>query len=267
MNKKDFDLEKELGEFAHGKAPENEEKTEDEKEIEKNQKTEEIDEEEFNDVDKDLEEEETEESDEDEEIEDDSKSEESESDKELLRQMKILQTQYKELQTKLSADEKEEKQEPVKIEIDDLDDETFEKITDDPKEFKKYLLNFGSKVAEAAREEALRSIPSMVEKQTKEKAKATQSAERFYKKNPDLVKYRDFVGYKANKIKSENPELDLDDILEKTEREVRQELNIEKQAKSKKKKSPLPRRTSKTRKKGIKPSEFSKDLDKILNLD
>ena len=50
----------------------------------------------------------------------------------------------------------------------------------------------------------------------------------FYKVNEDLLPYRQFVGFVANELASQNPDWEIDAVFDKTASEVRTRLGIKK---------------------------------------
>lgn len=110
-------------------------------------------------------------------------------------------------------------------------EEEFDEIIQDRNKLNEVLNKVAFQSAKAAREAVLRQVPEVVSKTTNRQMSVRQAVQNFYQENPDLQEYGSYVGHIANRIKAENPDLGMNDILSKAGQEARSKLNIQKKAK------------------------------------
>lgn len=220
-----------------------------------------------------------EESDENEEEEEDEGGETSEEER-LRQQVNVMSKKLAEAGLSIESEdqpkseeggeEEEEEEDPTPKEINFLTEEELEQIPEDPSILNKVL----QRVYNQARQDTLRGIPEVVQKTTSRQLVLQRKVSEFYTNNPDLAEYRDFVGYVANEIESENPDKDLDWIFAEAAKETRNRLNIKEKAKEvenerkkKPKKPAFPRKAKggRRRKKQDTRTGQQKEIDEMLD--
>jgi len=88
-----------------------------------------------------------------------------------------------------------------------------------------------NRVYNRAREDTIREIPELVEK-TQERQQTMQNAvQSFYEDNPELKKYKDYVSHKANEVQAENPDMDIENLMEETAKRAKEGLQLHEKAK------------------------------------
>lgn len=112
----------------------------------------------------------------------------------------------------------------------DLTDDEYDEIMSSKKKFAEFLMKFGGQIRQQSREDALRDIPSVVQKTTSRQQALLEKRRQFYEDNPDLKQHKGYVGYAANQIYSDNPDLSADELFAKTAERVRKDLALNKQA-------------------------------------
>ncbi len=155
-----------------------------------------------------------------------------------------------------AEDVKEEKSEEpdVDSELDFLEDIDMEELTSDKATLNK-LLNKVVGVAhergrisgaKEAKEAIFRNLPTLIKNNTDQQSELKEAATAFYKNNPDLVEWKGACAAVANEVASADPGMKLSKLFEKTEKIVRERLNLKKQAVEKKrtKKGPKFAKTS-----------------------
>lgn len=179
-----------------------------------------------------------------------------------------------------SSKQKEDLKEKIEDEFSlEMTEEQFNKVLDDPKAFTDFLMRFGNQVRQQAREDALRDIPDVVSKTASRQQQLLRKRDEFYTKNKDLENHKNYVGYVANQIYSNDPDMSLDELFNKTAVKVRKDLAINEQAVEKEdnrlekqaRKSKAPAfagGTHSTRSSaGDNRTELQKEFDAMLNLD
>lgn len=145
-----------------------------------------------------------------------------------------LKEQIQGEQTEGSEEETEEGEAETQTSQEDLDvqdrqfvtDEEIESFQDDPSKINDFL----NRVFQESLEEAMRRIPNVVTSKVSRNMTMRERAKEFYKENSDLQEYRDFVGHVANEVQSNNPEMDIQEVFNKTATEARKRLGIKKKA-------------------------------------
>lgn len=109
--------------------------------------------------------------------------------------------------------------------------EEFDEIQTDPNKLNEVLARVAEESSTAAYERALRDIPQVVEATTKRQQTIRDAIGTFYESNPDLKDYGAYIGQIGNKIRSENPEMPIEEVLDKAGEQLRSDFKIEKAAK------------------------------------
>ena len=108
--------------------------------------------------------------------------------------------------------------------INFIDDESFEEIQSNPKKLNQILTS----VYNRAVQNTYNNTPKMVDNMIKQRTYLNDKVDVFYKENDDLLPYRQFVGFVANELTSQNPDWDLDAVFDKTAVQVRDRLGLKK---------------------------------------
>ncbi len=103
-----------------------------------------------------------------------------------------------------------------------VNQDQFDEMQTDVGKFNQVLTN----VYNTATETAYRNVPQMVNNLIKQQTFLKDKVDDFYKKNEDLLPYRQFVGFVANELSSQSPELDVESLFNKVGQEVRGRLGI-----------------------------------------
>jgi len=74
----------------------------------------------------------------------------------------------------------------------------------------------------------LQVLPQIMSKQIQDQTQLMSTAEEFYRRNEDLRSVSKYVGFVANQVKARNPKASLREVLEITEKEVREQLKTPK---------------------------------------
>lgn len=132
-----------------------------------------------------------------------------------------------------AAQEKKEtpKEEPPPDLPDDLEarifgDIDFDDAMADKKLFSQVITNALKVGRDITHEHVLRSIPNMVIQHTRGYHDLVQLNKRFYRKNKDLREFKETVVAAANEVHSENPELGMEDVLDKAAVRARRALKL-----------------------------------------
>ena len=103
-----------------------------------------------------------------------------------------------------------------------VNQDQFDEMQTDVGKFNQVLTS----VYNTATETAYRNVPQMVDNLIKQQTFLKDKVDDFYKKNEDLLPYRQFVGFVANELSSQSPELDVENLFNKVGQEVRGRLGI-----------------------------------------
>jgi hypothetical protein len=87
-----------------------------------------------------------------------------------------------------------------------------------------------NRVYDRARQDAIRDVPAVVEATARRQAEYTTASNRFYQDNPDLAEYPAAVAMVANQVAAEQPDLDVQGVLNETAKRAREVLKIGAQA-------------------------------------
>lgn len=172
------------------------------------------------------------------------KQEEDESDKVSELEEKIEQLE-EQLESDSQESEDSSEEEEVEAEADkenqlkvdfseedlaEIEDDLHAELVSDPERFSEFLKSFGEQVSALTQEQVLEQIPQLVEKRVQQRVEQRVTLESYWRDNPELREHRDEMAKAANEVQSDNPSAALDEILEKAGEQVRNELDIEKQA-------------------------------------
>lgn len=108
-------------------------------------------------------------------------------------------------------------------------EEEFEKLFESPKSMNAVLSRVYQRALEDARKSVTTDVVGMVGKLVSEQMALHQLVTDFYARNQDLLPYRQFVGFMANKIQAQHPDWDYTKVFEETEKEVRKALKLTKE--------------------------------------
>ena len=155
-------------------------------------------------------------------------------------------------------------------EINFVDGVDMEELTSNPKVFNEVLNKVFKKGVEKGsklKESVLLSVPNVIKYTLTQQTALEKATAKFYADNADLntPNNKKIVALIAEKIVAKNPQLKLEEILEKTEKEVRVILNLKKQANSKKEDKPDFGKKPKGDKAKPAPKEKLSELQKELN--
>jgi len=130
----------------------------------------------------------------------------------------------KKIEKKTEDIQKENKKEEIKGQAREVGFD----LTDE--QFDSFLNKFEQRVSQRARQETLRDIPDVVGQTVKRQTKLSKAISDFYSKNPDLANYKEYVGFVFNKLQSDNQDIGVESLLNKTEEQVRKNLSLSKKA-------------------------------------
>lgn len=86
------------------------------------------------------------------------------------------------------------------------------------------LQDFAGKLCQKATEDALRTVPQVVDHLTKQAFYLRKLSSEFYRQNKDLAAHRSVVTQVIEQMEAHNPELSYEDLLKKAAPEVRNRL-------------------------------------------
>ena len=109
--------------------------------------------------------------------------------------------------------------------IEFIDDKGFEEAVTSKEKMNQML----TKVYNMAVQNTYKNTPKMVDNMIRQRTYLNDKVDVFYKENDDLLPYRQFVGFVANEISSQNPDWDLDKVFGTTAGQVRQRLGLKSQ--------------------------------------
>lgn len=156
-----------------------------------------------------------------------------------------LRRRVAELETGKAFEQQEakEEKEPVKKETKEAGDEKetelmefvtedeFEEMQTNPKKVNEIMLRVYQRAVADTSEKVMKEIPSIVQQSSARQVTLAEAVREFYTDNPDLRNHAQYVGYVANQLKAQNPDMDIKKVLAQTESKVREDLAITKQAK------------------------------------
>lgn len=140
----------------------------------------------------------------------------------LQKNINALQAQIQQLSQKPAEEEEEEE-----VSLDFLDEiEDLEATLKD----KKKLTEILQKVYAKAKVDALKAMPSIVEKSVSRQAAMQAAKQQFYSENPELVGKETVVAVVAQQVQNENPTMNMSQIMKETAKRTRELLNLKKKA-------------------------------------
>jgi len=160
-----------------------------------------------------------------------------EQNQELQERLEQLERQQQadELEAPVQGDETETAEtEPQETKTDEVEPHEF--LTDEEAqqlfgvEEASSLNEMLNRVYDRAREDTIREIPELVEKTQERQQTMQQAVQSFYEDNPELREYKDYVSHKANEIQAENPDMDVEDLMEETAKRAKQGLKLKEKA-------------------------------------
>lgn len=113
-----------------------------------------------------------------------------------------------------------------------LDEEAHGEVLTNPEDFNNFLKNFAEKIAARTQEEILQKFPQLVDQRVRQRASAEVTMQRFWNENPDLntESKRKVLASKAQKVRSEEPNKPLEEVLDEAEKRTREELDLQEKA-------------------------------------
>lgn len=115
--------------------------------------------------------------------------------------------------------------------------ELHKELMSDPAKFAEFMNN----TVNSVREQAMREATQVASANASQLIKVQSAVSDFYRKNADLVPYKKYIGNVANRVQSEHPDWELDQVLGETEKRSRTDLRLAQKAQeteSKRKKNP-----------------------------
>lgn len=164
---------------------------------------------------------------------------------ELLEKIETLEEEVQDLRSDTETEESEEEveEEPEEEETIgyELEDKTFvtEEEYDEVLEsheglnelFNAFRKEFGQEIGEKIKQDILQDIPRIVRQSVERTSERKSAVDQFRDRNEDLLEQApDFVQHMANKVQSENPDWSTNEILEETEKRVRNQLGATQKA-------------------------------------
>lgn len=139
----------------------------------------------------------------------------------------------------------EGEQQPSKKEIEkeaeDIDiqqivtPEEFEEMQTDPKKFNEVLARVYKAAESNARQKMMQDVPQLVQKTASRQATYQTAVQNFYDENPDLKPFKKFVSVTMNEVAAENPDMNLEEMLQETAKRARKNLALADNARDKEK--------------------------------
>lgn len=126
---------------------------------------------------------------------------------------------------------------PTDAALIQLTPEQHKELMSDPAKFAEFMNNYGNSI----REQSMREATQVATSNASQQIKVMQAVSDFYRKNEDLAPYKKYIGSVANRVQSEHPDWELDQVLNETEKRSRTDLRLAQKAQeteSKRKKNP-----------------------------
>jgi hypothetical protein len=125
------------------------------------------------------------------------------------------------------AEQQRQQQEAAKQVLGFLpDEETFDAVLKDHNAFNALLTS----VARTAVEQSLRLMPSVASQIVNQQVSMTTAVRDFYTDNADLEPHKQYVGFVSNEVTSAHPDWNLTQVLQETEKVVRERLRLARRA-------------------------------------
>jgi len=103
----------------------------------------------------------------------------------------------------------------------------FDDVMKDKESFVKFFLEAANVIKAEAVQQTLIGMPEVVGSVVQRQTSLRDVAREFYKTYPELKPVKQYVGRVANEISAENPDLTIQQVLDKAAEKVRQTLNVE----------------------------------------
>lgn len=177
----------------------------------------------------------------------------------LVNQIRALKARIEEL-SELGVSSPQPQQQPA-AQYEDVDfisgEDNLDDLLSDPKRLNQVLNSTVQKSIEMVQ----KSIPQLVQTAVVQQQQMVEMANSFYKENPELKDYKQFVGRVSEKLMSEHPDWGLEKVMEETSKEARRRLQLRQTAKKK------DAATGPTRKKGSARRTPAKPDPKMAEID
>jgi len=156
--------------------------------------------------------------------------------KEMMEQIRNLQTQIAEISPgKQEGQEASGEEGPSFQEIPVIqDDDSLDDALSSSEKFNNTL----NQAFQQFGEQMMKSLPKVVQNMVAQQQAMQETARQFYTSNPDLAEYKSFVGKVSEKLSSDHPDWGMDKVLEETSKEARRRLNLKQQTQKTKGKNP-----------------------------
>ena len=216
---------------------------------------------------------------------DDDEDDEKAEDKDKKSELEIIKAQNEKLLETINSmlspkepekkekkeDEGEEEKEvdtskPIQYVTDkDLEEAGMEDISAD------FLNKFANKIRVQTLKDSLKGTAKVVTKHVQERQRLTDIADKFYKKNDDLVNHKAFVGFRVNMLANKHPDWSYTKLFDEVGDDVREQLGLKKMAKKiekdRQKKKPAFVKKTKTKGKGAEKetrTDTQKEIDDLI---
>ena len=147
----------------------------------------------------------------------------------------------------------------------------FDDIIADEASFKKFLVDFGTKIRTVTKESILKELPQTVTKLTTEQIETRKIVTKFYDSNVELQSVKPFVAQITNQVASEHPDWTLPQVLEETAQRSYKALGLKKKVEEQTqgKKKPAFVDTTRNRRGDVNPqkSKLEKELEELMELE
>jgi len=151
-----------------------------------------------------------------------------------------------------------------------ISDEDYDAALSSREKFEEVVGGHVSNVAAKLQQQVVSELPAIINNLVSQQVAMQQTITTFYDENPDLADYKQFVGFIANNLRQENPELSLEDLLMKAAETSRKKLIMAEKIEKKEKKKDKPRRQSRNRKPSKKSNQSADKLtpqeEQMLNM-
>lgn len=112
-----------------------------------------------------------------------------------------------------------------------LTDEVYQNILQDREAFGGFMNQVANLILDRLQQESLPKMHTTLDKTVNNKMQNFMTVHAFYADNPDLKQYKNMLSLTAAKVQADNPGRDINWILSETEKKVRQDLKLVKDAK------------------------------------
>jgi hypothetical protein len=108
-----------------------------------------------------------------------------------------------------------------------LESMDFDDVMKDKESFVKFLVQYANVIKTEAAQQTLTSIPSVVGSVVHRQTSLREVANAFYATHPELKPVKQYVGRVANEISAAEPELTIQQVLDKAAIKVKETLNLQ----------------------------------------